>query len=254
MKWLAYIIPFIWLYILKPLFSTIVGFLDWCARNIWFLFSVVLCWFIYIERRGLYSDIVPETTRLIFMRPLMFGITLFEIFIVLTFFTIFVYFYRMIRKILYDLFQTLKRWVAAIVLVSLYIYYKLVKKEDKEFLVIEGMVSIKDILIVFFVLFAIVSVIVFALFMQQQMENDITITFAKDMLDFGDVNVTVVDGQIVVNGSEVVDIADKPIKSYGVVVFNMTTSEYGKREINVTRLVDLCVNYTDTIGMMVMRL
>ena len=147
---LAFALQVIRYYLLRPLFRLVKYVLDWGARNFWFLVFLLGVWFYTLEKRGAFSS--PEGAVAELLAKISFGgfsTTVAEAFQIVLCLIMVVWIYREVRGIFWDLGTLAKRWIARVLLISLYLLYRFWGQESEAVYYLGGPPTLKERLMVY---------------------------------------------------------------------------------------------------------
>lgn len=229
------IFVFIWQiifrFIIKPIAMRIIGIVNWCADNIFLFVSLGLALFIYFERVGLYYEVPSSAFVDLTLLPVgAFGYYMPVIiwFMLGMLFVLLLYLYSQIKYILFELYNFVVKYISGFILLLAFIYLYIFKKDLSEFVLLEGIINWKDVvLLVITVLFIIGSacgLIYFKLHVSPNIARDI----GDDLLTNNSTNYNLG------NMSEQHDWKEPEAKVW----IKLTTEKNGERVIDVIELVD----------------
>ena len=224
----------IWIqFIVAPVINGGVAFINWCARNVWLLFSGVMLLVFYLSRMGLFAESIREPLLTLMHTSITFGplsVYVAELLMVFIAFTFLIFCYTMIRPTLILLYERLLQILSTLAICLLFIYSRVFGTFADEFVVLEGTFTVKD----FLKFAAIIVIIIGFAWMYSGLKEDQGSKFADQFAH----NITDVNGSI---------ISDEQIPDINFTI-NLTTEKYGHRTVPVSALIDCIVNVINQNG------
>lgn len=229
------------LYVIRPVFSRALRFLNWSAKNVCLFLCVLFFIVFYFERMGLSSDVVPDRIRDILTIQFALGwFTTPPVYIMmigLLAFTMLLFVYIQVKNALREVIRTVKSIVSIFVLFIMYLYYRVRGTVNHEFVILESVFTVRTIskfLLILGIIFS-PGLMVFAVHTIPQDAVDETL-FGQLYNNTTYKNVTIVTvGNYQYNVT--VEDGDLLPRTYPIYI-NLTTERTGYHMINVSHQID----------------
>ena len=206
-----------------PIVRGCMALFAWMVRNRWFFFSLLMGTVFVLDRMGVFADPNPAPVDAFLTTTVTVGwftVMVANVFLWFIIVTLLLICYDVVRPGLLVLYIRIRQIGAAIALIGLSIYSKISGRFGEEFVVLEGQVTLTDLLKFVVIIIIFIGLVWTYVGFKQAQEDRITEMYLGNVTD--------------VNGSIERDIQTN-------FTINLTTPKYGPKTVQVSTLIDRVV-------------